>query len=68
MNDTCICCWTVISEGHRICPRCSSWGAAPDAFLADGTPLYLKVPTRPVHVSIQLAMYAFLFGKEKNES
>ena len=63
--NTCVCCGTIIPEGRQVCPKCETWGAAPDAFLPDGTPLYLKTPTSREEVGIQLSLYEQLFGYKR---
>lgn len=59
MSNTCVCCGNLIPEGRQVCPRCETWSYAPDAFLPDGTPLYLKTNTEPCWE--QLKLYRDLF-------
>lgn len=59
--NTCVCCGAPIPEGRQVCPKCETWSTAPDAYLPDGTPLYLKIPTaRPEHANLQLELYDML--------
>ena len=49
-------------DDRRYCPVCEGSSPNPDAYLEDGTPLYLKVPTNPTWGSIQLELYDLLRG------
>ena len=63
MSDTCVCCGREVPEGRQVCPSCERINyPAPDAFLPDGTPLYLKTNVTPCWD--QLRLYKLLFGKE----
>ena len=62
--NTCVCCGNIIPEGRQVCPQCETWSAAPDAFLPDGTPLYLKTVSKPCNE--QLKLYQSLFGENKD--
>ena len=66
--NTCVCCGAPIPEGRQVCPKCETWGAAPDAFLPDGTPLYLKTPRNPEELPLQLALYEQLLGYKRATS
>lgn len=58
--NTCVCCGNMIPKGRNVCPQCETWSTAPDAFLLDGTPLYLKTPIKPNY--LQLELYEQLLG------
>ena len=61
MTSICACCGVPIPEGRKTCPKCDTWGVAPDAFLPDGTPLYFKTVTKSEDCgSLQLALYDLL--------
>ena len=63
--NTCVCCRAIIPEGRQVCPKCETWGAAPDGFLPDGTPLYLKTVRNPDELPIQLELYAQLMDYKR---
>lgn len=60
MPNTCICYGDIIPEGRQVCPRCEGFGSSPDAFMADGTPIYLGVNANPKPGSLQLLIYDLL--------
>lgn len=65
MPKTCACCGNPIPEWQTLCSKCDTWGAAPDAFLPDGTPLYLKTTTpKNAYGSLQLELYDRLLKGE----
>lgn len=65
MPKTCACCGNPILEWQILCSKCDTWSAAPDAFLPDGTPLYLKIPTpKAEYCSLQLELYDRLMKGE----
>ncbi len=66
MDNRCVCCGEVIPEGRQVCFRCeTARNPAPDAFLADGTPLYFKIRNTPSPKNnLQLYLYDLLTGKE----
>lgn len=66
MPKTCACCGNPIPEWQNLCSDCDTWSAAPDAFLPDGTPLYLKTTTqKSSYGSLQLELYDRLLKGEK---
>lgn len=60
--NTCACCGNRVPKGRQFCSGCETWSIAPDAFLEDGTPVYLKTPTNPTWGSIQLELYQQLMN------
>ena len=64
--NTCVCCGVVIPEGRQVCPQCETWSVAPDAFLADGTPLYFKTTVRPEYATLQMELYDLLMNYKRN--
>ena len=61
MSKTCACCGNPILDWQNLCSDCDTWSAAPDAFLPDGTPLYLKTTTpKNAYGSLQLELYDLL--------
>lgn len=66
MNNTCLSCGKPVQSGRRFCDNCTSWGLAPDVILLDGTPLYLKLPSKQSEVSEQLRLYALIMKGEKH--
>ena len=64
MNENCNCCGKPIRGYGTMCENCRTWVHKPDAFLKDGTPLYLKTRLNPDSVPFQLAFYEALFRKE----
>lgn len=63
--NTCVCCGAIIPEGRQVCPNCETWSDAPDAILADGTPLYLRSTEKPKYGSLQLELYDLLTGYKR---
>lgn len=60
MSNTCTSCGNPIQEETRPCSDCDIWSMAPDAFLPDGTPVYLKTYTKSEYGSLQMALYDLL--------
>lgn len=68
MADICNCCGKPIRGYGTMCENCRTWPPAPDGYLKDGTPLYLKTSVNPSSIPFQLAVYNALCGKEhKND-
>ena len=61
MNN-CVCCGAQVPEGRQVCPNCEVSSFAPDAFLPDGTPLYLKTEKIPGGENLQFQLYEQLLG------
>lgn len=64
--STCLACGAPVQEGRQFCPKCETWSAAPDGFLPDGTPLYLKTSKHPEYASLQLELYDMLMNYKRN--
>lgn len=63
MNEICNCCGKPIRGYGTMCENCRTWVHKPDAFLKDGTPLYLKMSVSPSSLPLQLAIYNALTQK-----
>ena len=63
--STCGHCGVRIPKGRQFCAKCDTWSAAPDAFLPDGTPLYLKTKN-PQYASLQLELYDQLLNYKRS--
>lgn len=63
--NTCVCCGFPVPEGRQVCPGCETWSAAADAYLPDGTPLYLKTPTKTPHNNLQFELYEQFMGYKR---
>lgn len=63
--NTCLACGAPVQEGRQFCQKCETWSAAPDAFLPDGTPLYLKTSKHPEYASLQLELYDMLMNYKR---
>lgn len=63
MQITCNCCGQPIRGYGTMCENCRTWVHKPDAFLKDGTPLYLKTSVNPSSIPLQLAIYEALCRK-----
>lgn len=64
--STCIACGVSIPDGRQFCPNCETWSSAPDGFLPDGTPLYLKTSKHLAYASLQLELYDMLMNYRRN--
>ena len=58
--ERCKCCGFPTREGRQLCPVCDGTSPKPDAFLPDGTPLYLKTGSNHSDASLQLELYEML--------
>lgn len=60
--NTCVGCGVKIQDGRHFCSKCETWSFAPDAFLPDGTPLYLKTSKKRGDYNTQMELYDMLFN------
>jgi hypothetical protein len=67
MSEICNCCGKPIRGCGTMCENCRTWVHKPDAFLNDGTPLYLKTSVNPSSIPLQLAIYEALCRKENKK-
>lgn len=67
MSNMCVCCGRDIPEGRQVCPICENSHVAADAYLADGTPLFLKTQIKNPPSTLQLFLYELLHKRGRKD-